>query len=55
LNKRRRSSQLRSGPANRRRERLLVTVQNAVKKFLARKRTENLADSTLDKLATIFE
>jgi len=33
----------------------LVTVQNAVKKFLASKRTENLADSTLDKLTTIFE
>ena len=33
----------------------LVTVQNAVKRFLASKRTENLADSTLDKLTTIFE
>ena len=33
----------------------LVTVQTAVKRFLDSKRTENLADSTLDKLATIFE
>ena len=30
-------------------------MQNAVKRFLASKRTENLADSTLDKLTTIFE
>ena len=33
----------------------MVTVQDAVKRFLASKRTENLADSTLDKLTTIFQ
>jgi integrase len=32
-----------------------ITVKDAVKRFLASKRTENLADSTLDKLKTIFE
>ncbi len=32
-----------------------ITVKDAVKRFLASKRNENLADSTLDKLKTIFE
>jgi hypothetical protein len=32
-----------------------VMVQDAVKRFLASKRTENLADSTIEKLTTIFE
>lgn len=44
--------QLRSGPP---RASELVIVQNAVKKFPAGKRTENLANSTLDNLTTIFE
>ena len=33
----------------------LVTVKEAVSRFLNSKRNENLADSTLDKLTTIFE
>jgi len=33
----------------------LVTVKEAVARFLNSKRNENLADSTLDKLTTIFE
>ncbi len=33
----------------------LVTVKDAVARFLNSKRNENLADSTLDKLTTIFE
>ena len=33
----------------------LVTVKDAVSRFLTSKRKENLADSTLDKLTTIFE
>jgi integrase/recombinase XerD len=33
----------------------LVTVEDAVSRFLNSKRNENLADSTLDKLTTIFE
>ena len=33
----------------------LVTVKDAVSRFLTSKRNENLADSTLDKLTTIFE
>jgi integrase/recombinase XerD len=33
----------------------LVTVKEAVERFLNSKRNENLADSTLDKLTTIFE
>jgi integrase/recombinase XerD len=33
----------------------LVTVQEAVSRFLNSKRNENLADSILDKLTTIFE
>jgi integrase/recombinase XerD len=33
----------------------LVTVNEAVARFLSSKRNENLADSTLDKLTTIFE
>jgi hypothetical protein len=33
----------------------LVTVKDAVSRFLNSKRNENLADSTLDKLTTIFE
>jgi integrase/recombinase XerD len=32
-----------------------VTVKDAVSRFLTSKRNENLADSTLDKLTTIFE
>ncbi|PYX27222.1 MAG: hypothetical protein DMG80_19235 [Acidobacteria bacterium] len=32
-----------------------VTVKEAVSRFLNSKRNENLADSTLDKLTTIFE
>jgi integrase/recombinase XerD len=33
----------------------LVTVKEGVSHFLTSKRNENLADSTLDKLTTIFE
>jgi len=33
----------------------LVTVKEAVSRFLTSKRNENLADSTLDKLTTIFD
>ncbi len=33
----------------------LVTVKEAVARFLNSKRNENLADSTFDKLTTIFE
>ena len=33
----------------------LVTVKEAVRRFLNSKRNENLAESTLDKLSTIFE
>ncbi len=33
----------------------LITVKEAVSRFLNSKRNENLADSTLDKLTTIFE
>jgi hypothetical protein len=36
-------------------ESALVTVKEAVARFLKSKRNENLADSTLDKLTTIFE
>src|SRR5258708_36811263 len=36
-------------------ETALVTVKEAVARFLSSKRNENLADSTLDKLTAIFE
>ena len=36
-------------------ESALVTVKEAVARFLNSKRNENLAGSTLDKLTTIFE
>ena len=49
-----RASAIRSGEAPPRKA-VSVTVQDAVKRFLASKRTENLADSTLDKLTTIFQ
>ena len=32
-----------------------ISVKDAVKRFLASKRNENLAESTLDKLKTIFQ
>lgn len=48
------ASSIRNGEAPPRASEVL-TVQNAVKRFLASKRNENLADSTLDKLTTIFE
>lgn len=37
------------------RETNVVTVEDAVKRFLASKRNENLAESTMDKLTTIFK
>ena len=48
------ASSIRNGEAPPRASEIL-TVQNAVNRFLASKRNENLADSTLDKLTTIFE
>jgi len=49
-----RASSIRNGEAPPRKSEA-VTVETAVKRFLASKRNENLADSTLDKLTTIFE
>jgi hypothetical protein len=36
-------------------EPVLVTVKKVVARFLNSKRNENLSDSTLDELTTIFE
>jgi len=49
-----RASSIRNGEAPPRKSEA-VTVETAVKRFLSSKRNENLADSTLDKLTTIFE
>ncbi len=50
----RQATALREGSAPQR-ESEVVTVQDAVKRFLASKRKENLAEPTIDKLTTIFE